>query len=72
VGNAIPSFAFAKDFLGVELLDTSDADAYGRALLDALSQPRATRPLNGMTLQSTADRYLAIACDVLNPRVRLS
>ncbi|KLU27959.1 glycosyl transferase [Caballeronia mineralivorans PML1(12)] len=72
VGNAIPSFAFADNFPGVELLDTSDADAYGRALLEALSQPRATRPLNGLTLQSTADRYLAIACDVLNPRVRLS
>jgi hypothetical protein len=41
-------------------------------VLEALSQPRATRPLNGVTLQSTADRYLAIACDVLNPRVRLS
>lgn len=72
VGNAIPSFAFADDFPGVELLNTSDADAYGRALLDALSQPRTTRPLNGLTLQSTADRYLAIAWDVLNPRVGLS
>jgi glycosyltransferase involved in cell wall biosynthesis len=72
VGNAIPSFAFADSFSGVALLDTSDTDAYGRGLLAALSQPRATRPLNGLTLQSTADRYLAIACDVLNPRVRMS
>jgi glycosyltransferase involved in cell wall biosynthesis len=72
VANAIPSFAFAGNFSGVRLLDTSDADAYGRALLESLTQPRATRPLNGLTLQSTADRYLAIARDVLNLRVGLS
>ncbi len=72
VGNAIPSFAFAADFPGVDLLDTSDTDAYSSALRASLSQPRATRPLAGLTLQSTADRYLAIARDVLNPtRVRL-
>jgi len=71
VGNAIASFAFAGGFPGVQLLDTSDTAAYGRALLDALSQPRATRPLQGLTLQSTADRYLAIARDVLNLRVGL-
>jgi glycosyltransferase involved in cell wall biosynthesis len=72
VANAIPSFAFADSFSGVRLLDTADIDAYGRALLEALSQPRTTRPLNGFTLQSTADRYLAIARDVLNLRVGLS
>ncbi|WP_244846990.1 glycosyltransferase family 4 protein [Caballeronia sp. SL2Y3] len=71
VGNAIASFAFAGGFPGVQLLDTSDTAAYGRALLDALSQPRATRPLQGLTLQSTADRYLAIARDVLGLRVGL-
>jgi glycosyltransferase involved in cell wall biosynthesis len=70
VANAIPPFAFASNFAGVELLDTSDADTYGSALLAALSQPRATRPLTGLTLQGTADRYLAIACDVLKPRAR--
>ena len=72
VANAIPSFAFAGNFPGVQLLDTSDADTYARALLESLSQPRATRPLTGLTLQSTADRYLAIARDVLNLRVGLS
>ncbi|MDR5855106.1 glycosyltransferase family 4 protein [Caballeronia sp. LZ062] len=72
VGNAIASFAFAGGFPGVQLLDTSDTAAYGRALLEALSQPRATRPLQGLTLQSTADRYLAIARDVLDLRVGLT
>jgi glycosyltransferase involved in cell wall biosynthesis len=72
VANAIPSFAFASNFSCVRLLDTADIDAYGRALLEALTQPRSTRPLNGFTLQSTADRYLAIARDVLNLRVGLS
>jgi glycosyltransferase involved in cell wall biosynthesis len=69
VANSIPSFAFASNFPGVQLLDTNDADAYGRALLESLSEPRATRPLHGLTLQSTADRYLAIAREVLNLRV---
>ncbi|SAL47715.1 glycosyl transferase, group 1 [Caballeronia terrestris] len=69
VANSIPSFAFASNFPGVQLLDTNDADAYGRALLESLSEPRATRPLHGFTLQSTADRYLAIAREVLNLRV---
>jgi glycosyltransferase involved in cell wall biosynthesis len=72
VANAIASFAFAGNFPAVQLIDTSDADAYGRALCEALTQPRATRPLNGLTLQSTADRYLAIAREVLNLRVGLS
>ncbi|WP_244815476.1 glycosyltransferase family 4 protein [Caballeronia sp. Lep1P3] len=72
VANSIASFAFAGGFPSVQLLDTSDTDAYGRALLDALSQSRATRALHGLTLQSTADRYLAIARDVLNVRVGLT
>jgi glycosyltransferase involved in cell wall biosynthesis len=72
VASAISSFAFAGNFPSVRLLDTSDIDAYGRALLEALTQPRTTRPLHGLTLQSTADRYLAIARDVLNLRVKLS
>lgn len=71
VASAIAAFAFASNFAGVQLLDTADIDAYARALLDALTQPRAERPLNGLTLQSTADRYLAIARDVLNLRVGL-
>jgi glycosyltransferase involved in cell wall biosynthesis len=72
VASAIPSFAFAGNFPAVQLLDTSDAAAYGRALLESMKQPRAARPLNGLTLQSTADRYLAIAREVLNLRVGLS
>ena len=72
VANAIASFGFAAGFPGVRLLDTGDADAYGHALLESLAQPRATRPLAGFTLQSTADRYLAIAREVLKLRVGLS
>jgi glycosyltransferase involved in cell wall biosynthesis len=68
VGNAIPSFAFSNGLPSVKLVDTSDADRYGCALLAALSAPRATRPLNGLTLQSTAERYLAIAREVLGPK----
>ncbi|MDR5757801.1 glycosyltransferase family 4 protein [Caballeronia sp. LZ035] len=71
VASAIAAFAFASNFAGVQLLDTADIDAYARGLLDALTQPRAERPLNGLTLQGTADRYLAIARDVLNLRVGL-
>jgi glycosyltransferase involved in cell wall biosynthesis len=72
VASEIASFAFARNFASVQLLDTADAASYGRALLDALTQPRTTRPLSGLTLQTTADRYLAIARDVLNLRVGLS
>jgi glycosyltransferase involved in cell wall biosynthesis len=72
VASEIASFTFAASFPSVQLLDTSDANAYGRALLEALTQPRTTRPLHGFSLQSTADRYLAIARDVLNLRVGLS
>jgi glycosyltransferase involved in cell wall biosynthesis len=72
VASEIASFMFAKNFPSVQLLDTGNSEAYGRALIEALTQPRTTRPLNGLTLQSTADRYLAIARDVLNLRVGLS
>jgi glycosyltransferase involved in cell wall biosynthesis len=70
VANAIAPFMFAESFEAVELLDTADADIYGAALLAALKQPRSARPLAGLSLQSTADRYLAIAQDVLKPRAR--
>jgi glycosyltransferase involved in cell wall biosynthesis len=43
VANTIDSFAFANTLPGVRLVDTSDADGYGRALLAALATPRAAR-----------------------------
>ncbi len=72
VANAIPAFAFAAAFPSVRLIDTSDVEAYGHALAESLKQPRAARPLIGLTLQDTADRYLAIAREVLDLRVRLT
>jgi glycosyltransferase involved in cell wall biosynthesis len=69
VANAIPAFGFAAGFAGVRLMDTTDTEAYGQALAEALKQPRAARPLAGLTLQDTADRYLAIARQVLELRV---
>ncbi|MFB9125988.1 glycosyltransferase family 4 protein [Paraburkholderia dipogonis] len=41
VASRIPSFGFASAFAGVSLVDTTDAEAYGRALLHALDTPRA-------------------------------
>lgn len=61
VANRIPSFGFATAFAGVSLVDTTDHDAYGRALLNALDTPRANRQLAGYTLHDTADRYMSIA-----------
>ncbi|WP_207004549.1 glycosyltransferase family 4 protein [Trinickia mobilis] len=71
VANQIPAFSFACSFPCVRLVDTTDAELYGRALAEALKQPRAVRPLTGLTLQDTADRYLAIARQVLGLRVGL-
>ncbi len=61
VANRIPSFGFASGFAGVTLVDTTDPEAYGRALLGALGMPRANRQLAGYTLHDTADRYMSIA-----------
>ncbi len=74
VASAIPSFAFASTFSGVQLLDTSDSVAYGRALLEALTQAahQASAQWPDARLSSTADHYLDIARDVLNLRVGLS
>lgn len=70
VANTIASFAFANTLPGVRLVDTRDADGYGRALLAALTTPRAMRLLSGLTLHGTAERYLAIARGVLGPQAR--
>ncbi len=67
VGSRIPSFGFASQFAGVNLVDTADADAYGRALLSALDMPRANRQLAGYTLHDTADRYMTIARQFVQP-----
>ncbi|WP_454727642.1 MULTISPECIES: glycosyltransferase family 4 protein [Cupriavidus] len=61
VASAIPAFAFARDYAGVQLLDTGDAAAYGAALTRALAQPRTARPLDGLTLNDTAGQYRALA-----------
>jgi L-malate glycosyltransferase len=64
VGSAIAPFAFAKDFPNVQLLDTDDTMAYASALVTALGQRRAERTLTGLTLQDSAERYLAVARQV--------
>jgi glycosyltransferase involved in cell wall biosynthesis len=65
VANAIDSFAFARSYPGVYLVDTTDAVRFGGALAKALGQPREARPLDGLTLDDTAARYLSIAQRVL-------
>jgi glycosyltransferase involved in cell wall biosynthesis len=67
VANRIPSFGFASGFAGVTLVDTADPEAYGRALLKALDMPRANRQLAGYTLHDTADRYMTIARQFVQP-----
>lgn len=65
VANAIDAFDFARGYPGVQLVDTTNAERFGRALTAALGQPRSARPLDGLTLDDTAARYLAIAQRVL-------
>ncbi|CAN7207121.1 glycosyltransferase family 4 protein [Paraburkholderia terricola] len=67
VASRIPSFGFASGFAGVSLVDTTDCEAYGRALLNALDMPRAKRQLAGYTLHDTADRYMTIARKFVHP-----
>ncbi|HEY4295729.1 MAG TPA: glycosyltransferase family 4 protein [Paraburkholderia sp.] len=67
VASRIPSFGFASAFAGVSLVDTTDPEAYGRALLHALDTPRANRQLAGYTLHDTADRYMSIARKFVQP-----
>lgn len=64
VANAIEPFRFAKDFPGVQLVDTNDTQAYTSALLVALNQSRTQRELTGLTLKDSAERYLAVARQV--------
>lgn len=64
VASTIRPFSFAADFPSVRLCDPDDTKAYADALVVALGQPRAHRPLNGLTLADTAARYLAVARDV--------
>jgi len=65
VANAIKPFCFAKDFPGVQLVDTNDTRAYTSALLAALNQSRVQRELTGLTLKDSAERYLAVARQVV-------
>ncbi|MFM0208803.1 glycosyltransferase family 4 protein [Paraburkholderia sediminicola] len=67
VASRIPSFGFASAFAGVNLVDTTDPEVYGRALLKALDMPRANRQLAGYTLHDTADRYMTIARQFVQP-----
>lgn len=65
VASTIEPFRFAQTFPGVQLIDTNDVDAYARALLAALTERRVARELTGLTLQDSAERYLAIAHQVV-------
>jgi L-malate glycosyltransferase len=60
VGSRIDAFAFARKFPGVQLLDTTDTAAYAQALIGALREPRVARAMDGLTLNDTAQQYLAI------------
>jgi L-malate glycosyltransferase len=72
VASTIAPFAFAKDFPGVQLIDTNDTATYARALVVALGQRRAVRELKGLTLQDSAERYLAVARQVVRRRGAVS
>ena len=65
VASTITPFQFAKTLPCVQLVDTDDTAAYAAALLGALGQPKVARSLAGLTLQDTAQRYLAIARKVV-------
>lgn len=65
VANTIAAFGFARGWPGVRLVDTADPVRYGGALVAALNEPRAQRPLDGLTLEDTAERYLDIARQVM-------
>lgn len=60
VASRIDAFAFARDFPGVQLLDTTDTATYARALSSALQEPRVARAMDGLTLNDTVQQYLAI------------
>ncbi len=64
VASNIRPFSFAADFPAVHLLDPEDTAEYARALVLALGEGRAQRPLGGLTLADTAERYLAVARQV--------
>lgn len=64
VASTIRPFSFAENFPGVHLCDPDDTQCYADALVRALSQPRSSRPLKGLTLADTAARYLAVAREV--------
>jgi L-malate glycosyltransferase len=64
VASTIRPFSFAENFPGVHLCDPDDTQSYADALVRALSQPRSSRPLKGLTLADTAARYLAVAREV--------
>ncbi|KMY85041.1 Glycosyltransferase [Candidatus Paraburkholderia calva] len=71
VANAIPSFTFAANFPSVQLLDTTDIDAYGRrcSRRSRSSAPRAHSMASRCKPRRTAIWRLR---DVLNLRVGLS
>jgi len=68
VASTITPFQFAKTLPCVQLVDTDDTAAYAAALLGALAQPKVPRSLAGLTLQDTAQRYLAVAQQVIGAR----
>jgi glycosyltransferase involved in cell wall biosynthesis len=64
VASDIRPFAFARDFPAVHLLDPEDTHLYAKSLVVALGERRAQRPLSGLTLADTAERYLEVAHQV--------
>ncbi len=72
VASQITPFAFARTLPAVQLVDTDDTRIYAEALRRGLNQHRVQRSLQGLTLQDTAQRYLAVARQVTSPRGMLS
>ena len=65
VASTIEPFAFAARQPGVQLVDTTNTQAYARALVAGLRQRRSKRDLRGLTLTDTAARYTEIAQRVI-------
>jgi glycosyltransferase involved in cell wall biosynthesis len=61
VASDIPPFQFAAHYAAVTLLDPQSTRDYANGLIAAMNQQRVHRPLIGLTLADTAERYLAVA-----------
>lgn len=68
VASDIPPFHFAAHCPAVTLLDPEGTRDYASALIEAMNQRRVHRPLTGLTLADTAEKYLAVARHVARRR----